>query len=269
MSLDQQQSAERRQAEPSDMFSFADAEFRYEPYPIGIMRPVMDQALYDELVRSYPPLDLFTHLTKVGHKYVLSEKFNAENYHRFIEETPIWRRLRDWIKSDAFIGAVDVMLRDNFIDVGLSRTDFSTVKKLRRGWRDVRRGHFPRIPPGLRARFEFSMLPADGGYILPHTDTPKKLITLIVSTLAEDEWDPAFGGGTEVNRPRDRRHAYNWLNANVPFEEAERLDTFEFAPNQCIVFVKTFNSLHCVRPMTGKGSTAMRRTLTINIEHDE
>ena len=251
------------------MFRFADAEFRYEPYPIGIMRPVMDQELYGELVRNYPPLELFTHLTKVGHKYVLSEKFNAENYHRFIEETPIWRRLRAWIKSDAFIAAVDAMLRDNFIDVGLSRTDFSTVKKLRRGWHDVRRGYFPRIPPGLRARFEFSMLPADGGYILPHTDTPKKLITLIVSTLAEGEWDPAFGGGTEVNRPRDRRHAYNWLNANVPFEEAEPLDTYEFAPNQCIVFVKTFNSLHCVRPMTGKGSTAMRRTLTINIERDE
>ena len=39
--------------------------------------------------------------------------------------------------------------------------------------------------------------------------------------------------------------------------------------NQCVVFVKTFNSLHSVPPMRGKGSKAMRRTLTINIETPE
>jgi hypothetical protein len=33
-----------------------------------------------------------------------------------------------------------------------------------------------------------------------------------------------------------------------------------------VVFVKTFNSWHSVRPMTGSGSALMRKTLTINIE---
>jgi hypothetical protein len=46
----------------------------------------------------------------------------------------------------------------------------------------------------------------------------------------------------------------------------EVLDTFEFTPNQVVVFVKTFNSWHSVRPMTGAGSPLMRKTLTINIE---
>ena len=44
------------------------------------------------------------------------------------------------------------------------------------------------------------------------------------------------------------------------------IDTFEFTPNQGVIFVKTFNSWHSVRPMTGKGSKLMRKTLTINIE---
>ena len=35
-------------------------------------------------------------------------------------------------------------------------------------------------------------------------------------------------------------------------------------PNQAVLFVKTFNSLHCVRPMTGPAE-AMRRTLTVNL----
>lgn len=251
------------------MLQFADAEFRYEPYPIGVIKSPMDDDLYRELVHNYPPIELFAHLPKVGHKYVLSEKFNEDNYHRFVKQTPIWRRLHEFIKGDSFIQAVDAMLQDNSIDVGLSRKSFSGVKKMRRAQKDLVRGRLPRIPPGLRSRFEFSMLPADGGYILPHTDTPKKLITLIVSTLENGEWDPAFGGGTEVNRARNPRQSYNWLNENVPFEDVETLHTFEFRPNQCIVFVKTFNSLHCVRPMTGQGSPAMRKTLTINIEQDE
>ena len=37
-------------------------------------------------------------------------------------------------------------------------------------------------------------------------------------------------------------------------------------PNQCVIFVKTFNSWHAVYPMTGHGSQALRKTLTINIE---
>jgi hypothetical protein len=44
------------------------------------------------------------------------------------------------------------------------------------------------------------------------------------------------------------------------------LDTYPFTPNQAVVFVKTFNSWHSVRPMQGIGSPAMRKTLTINIE---
>jgi UDP-glucose 4-epimerase len=50
------------------------------------------------------------------------------------------------------------------------------------------------------------------------------------------------------------------------FEDMDVVDSFAFTPNQAVVFVKTFNSWHSVRPMTGNGSAAMRKTLTINIE---
>jgi hypothetical protein len=86
--------------------------------------------------------------------------------------------------------------------------------------------------------------------------------------IREGEWDPAFGGGTDVNRPKDPRLYYNELNRQAEFDEMEVLETFPFEPNQAVVFVKTFNSWHSVRPMTGRGSPAMRKTLTINIEAD-
>jgi hypothetical protein len=121
------------------------------------------------------------------------------------------------------------------------------------------------LPP-LKSRFEFSALPADGGNLTPHTDAPTKIVTLIVSMAEEGEWNPAFGGGTDVNRPRDTRYMYNYYNELASFEDMEVLHTYPFQPNQVIVFVKTFNSWHSVRPMTGTGSKHLRKTLTINIE---
>jgi hypothetical protein len=55
----------------------------------------------------------------------------------------------------------------------------------------------------------------------------------------------------------------------VPWDKIEVLDTIPFVPNQCTVFVKTFNSLHSVRKMKEKGSDALRKTVTIVIEKDE
>jgi hypothetical protein len=93
-----------------------------------------------------------------------------------------------------------------------------------------------------------------------------KVATIIVSMVREGEWDPDFGGGTDVNRPKDLRTNFNEVNRLGRFEDMEVLDTFDFASNQGVIFIKTFNSWHSVRPMTGTGSNALRRTLTINIE---
>jgi hypothetical protein len=55
------------------------------------------------------------------------------------------------------------------------------------------------------------------------------------------------------------------MNRQLEFDDVRAIRSFSFEPNQCVVFVKTFNSLHSVRPMTGPEG-AMRRTLTLNIE---
>lgn len=255
------------------MFNFEHTEFRYEPYPIGLVRPIMDQSYYDELVDSFPPTELFEYKEKFGNKYTLSQKFQSQNYHDFIASKPIWRDLHSWIKSEDFIKSVDRMLLDNDIDMGFKVLRFTPEKRRKRlkkrAIKDLKHGRWPRRAPKLRTRFEFSMLRADGGFVIPHTDTPRKIITLIVSMIKPGEWEPSFGGGTDIARPKDQRYAYNYLNRIVPFEEIEVIDTLPFTPNQCVVFVKTFNSLHSVQPMLQKGSSAMRRSLTINIEKDD
>ena len=238
-------------------------EFFHQPFPIGLAAPVMSESLYRELLSAYPDRDRFVYLETIGHKYTLSEHYNKSEYLSFIKNTPTWRDFHAWVKSRDFIEYILEALAKHHIELGEFRvgrtlgTKFKALNRLLSG---------KRYRPTLTARFEFSMLPADGGYVVPHTDQPSKLVTLVVSMTPPGEWDPNVGGGTDVNRPKRPELAFNRVNKIAEFEDMEVLNSFPFAPNQAVVFVKTFNSWHSVRPMSGRGSNAMRRTLTINIE---
>ena len=67
-------------------------------------------------------------------------------------------------------------------------------------------------------------------------------------------------------RPKDTAANFNFLNRMVEFGETEEIGRYEFEPNQCIVFVKTFNSWHSVPPMKSGRPDVFRRSLTLNIE---
>jgi hypothetical protein len=251
------------------MLNFSATQIRYEPYPLVVLRPALDPALYQELCDSYPDVSLFGTHPKYDFKLSLSEKFTKEDYNRFLEETRPWGRFHAWLRSDEFIRATVEFLRANGIDLDLDDSFESVPRRLGRSIAAVARRRLPSLAPRLRSRFEFSVLKADGGEVEPHTDTPKKLVTLVLSMIKDGEWDPAFGGGLDVNRAVDAKYSFNWKNRKVPWESVEVLETIPFVPNQCIVFVKTFNSLHSVRRMTVKGSSALRRSVTIVIERDE
>lgn len=249
------------------MLDLSSLKFRYEPYPIGMARPALPKATYEELLRSFPPRELFTSLEKVGHKYVLSEKFNGEKYGAFVRGNPAWKDFHSSVKSPEFILSVVGALVESGIDLGIKHFPPTLGRHLKVAWRDMRRGRVPRLDLSLSSRFEFSMLPVTGGYVSPHTDSPGKIITLVVSMV--EGWDNSLGGGTDVIRPLEPAKSYNKLNRKLDFDEIEVLETFDFCSNQVVLFTKTFNSWHCVRPMTGTDPTLMRKTLTINIEVDD
>jgi hypothetical protein len=252
------------------MLNFSAARVRYEPYPLVVLRPAVAPDLYDELCNTYPDTSLFGTHPKYDHKLSLSEKFMKGNYNTFIERTRPWKEFHGWLKSEEFIRATLGFLESVGIDLDVAKSFEPVPKRIGRALGAmVKDRRLPSLPPRLRSRFEFSVLEADGGEVAPHTDTPKKIVTLVLSMVKKGEWDPAIGGGLDVNRSLDPRYAFNWNNRSVPWESVEVLETIPFVPNQCIVFVKTFNSLHSVRPMRQKGFRALRKSVTIVIEKDE
>jgi len=247
------------------MLSFDKAEFRYEPFPIGIAREVLMVDRYASMVAAFPDRGLMKRMQGNTYKFSLSEKNHSARYRKFVQSNPLWRDFHGYIKRGGFISGILKMLRSRHIDLHLG----SAVTTEAGAW--ARMGiSLLKLKPlydlkRLNARFEFSIVPGDGGYLKPHTDAPHKLITLVISMIGEHEWSPEYGGGTDVNRALDVRNAYNHISRSLEFSDVEILHTYPFVPNHCLIFVKTFNSLHSVRPIRAP-SGALRKSLTINIE---
>lgn len=218
------------------MLTLTQARFRYEPYPIGLATEVFARADYDRLVAAYPDEAPFKQLTGAYNKWSLSQRNNPNEYLAFVTNHPVWMPFYRYLKGQIFLDALFACLDQAGIE--------------------------PPKPP-LKTRFEFSSLPGAGGGIEAHTDIPSKVITLIIPMLAPETWDPAWGGGTDMLRPLDPWRRYQ--DYKEPRKAFEVVQSFPYAPNQAVVFIKTFNSWHAVGPIQGPPGS-WRRTLTVNVE---
>lgn len=247
-------------------FNYDCLEFRYEPFPVGLAKKLFDETVYHQLVDSYPPVNLFKSLPKFGNKYSLSEKYYPAKYRSYIKSHAIWRELHTWIKSDAFINEILSILVEHNIDLGFGVKRPSALELFMKNLKGLAVGRLSRRNALLRTRFEYSMLPAAGGLVLPHVDNPDKVVTIVASMVKEGEWHLEYGGGTDINRAKNARFKFNRVNKQADFNDMEIVDTYEFFPNQAVIFTPTFNSWHSVRPLNCQDKQLMRRTITIVIE---
>lgn len=243
-------------------FNFQNADFHYEPYPIAYIPNFLNETDYNKLCDTYPSLELFKHKPVLGNKYSLAEKNNQDFYFNFLKQNPIWKDFFEKVKRKEFVDEVLAFLKTNNVDMGFKR--FWYTRRMSK----TRRGPITRVANKklIRSRFEFSIMSANGGNILPHTDDTKKLVTLVVSFIKPGEWKKEWGGGTDILTTKDPKKVYNNVNFQLPFNDVKRVKEFPFDPNQAVLFVKTYNSWHSVTPMTGPES-ALRKTVTINIEN--
>lgn len=208
----------------------------YEPFPVGFFSPAFPNDVYNELNRSWPEHRLFRYLPELGNKFSLSEMDNGSHWKRLIKSDP-WKSFNAYASSDFFIKRVFKFLRKNNVDVFVSEK--------------------------ISTRWEFSVLPGNGGHIKAHTDSPHKVVTLVLSF--SDEW-PVDDGGTEIFKVKRPEDSFNFMNRQMPWKKIEFVRRMPFGPNFCTLFVKTHDSLHGVRPLNNPGK--MRKTIVINLMID-
>lgn len=246
------------------LFHSENVEFRYRPFPIGSLTPVVDDAIYEEMLSNWPALELFQHMPKLGNKYTLGDAYHRKEFRRFIRETPIWSRFDEWISSQEFIETLMKCLVEHHIDVGF-RSGTTWRKQTVKNIKAMLRGRSSNRGVRLKGTWEFQMIPAHGGYLLPHTDAPNKIVAMTLSMISPGEWDESWGGGIDIGVAKEDRRVYNQLNVQADFDEIDWVDGIAFRPNTGVLFVKTYDSWHAVRPIQGPDDGTMRRNLVINI----
>lgn len=223
------------------MFKFDNVTVRTEPFTAFYIRDLLPPGFYEELADSFPPISLFSFRANLGNKYLLTE--SAGNaYFDFIESAPPWRKFYERVKSDDFKREVLGFLNAHGVDSGNGESVNDFI-----------------------ARFEFSALPTNGGSQRPHTDNPEKLMTLVLCLMKEGEWNPRWGGGTSICRPKDETLHFNYANDYLNFADVEIVDAFPFEPNAGVMFVKTPVSWHCVAPLNLPPAPPLRKTVAVSL----
>lgn len=227
------------------ILSFAATEWRYEPYPVGLVAHLLRPEDLAELTAHYPPPSLFKYMGPPEYlpqadKWSLSELNHPDQYQAFLRSSAPWASFYQTVKSPAFVDHVLTHLKRHHIDLG-------------------RFGKWS-------TRFEFACMPSQGGYLRPHTDSYSKIVTIVIPMPQNGEWDPAYGGATDIVRMKDPTRSFNWINDYAEFSDVETLWQAPYVANAATIFIKTHNSWHAVGPMTGPSRDLMRRTVTINLE---
>ena len=259
------------------MLNFKNTRFRHDPYPIGFAQDVLPQSLYETLISVFPKTELLRQAANMGENKFLLTEFDGAGYFSIIDSHPAWREFYDHVKSRSFIEHMLKFLVDSGIDQGLRGIPIAAsnhydnaasqlAAKVDRKLKRLMPGGDSGVAGHLTSRFEFSALKGDGGSHIPHTDAPRKVISLVLSMMKEGEWNQAWGGGTAVCKPKDMSKNFNYMNRYMPFEEVDVLESFPFVPNGCVIFVKTFNSWHTVMPYKAD-PRVVRKSVVINIDY--
>jgi hypothetical protein len=224
------------------MFNWDNVSVRHEPFTVFYIRNLLQPRFYRDLAKTFPLLSHFRYRDTLGNKYLLTES-EGEPYYDFVRAYPPWQKFYTEIKSANFREQVLSFLRAR-VSEGIQESN---------------------LADSFTSRFEFSVLPANGGSQRPHTDSPRKVVTLVLSLMKEGEWSPDWGGGTSICRPKDETLYSNYSNQYLDFDDVEVIDTFPFVPNACVMFVKTSVSWHCVTPINVPDKAPIRKTVAISL----
>lgn len=237
------------------------ARLSLDPFCFFSVDDYLPPDLYESLRASYPGGSEYS--SNPEGKLGFRSSVDPEGLSRFCAAHPGWGRLFEFFRSDAFLEDLRTTLAE-------------PLRRARRGWPGRRpwyNGNTRPIPNNwlryqvqepVTTTFEFSQLARDA-VVAPHSDAPRKLVTLLLY-FRDSEWQDAWGGGTEYYAPLDPERARSWAATDrIPFEEFKSIGSTGYAANRLAGFVRSANSYHGVPPVTAPAGSS-RKALMINVK---
>ncbi|MEZ5597201.1 MAG: FkbM family methyltransferase [Pseudomonadales bacterium] len=204
---------------------FASMAIQLEPYPHFYVRDVFPVDYYRRMMAMKPDNEELICLNDTGRasgfpeRYVMHLREHLANL-RNEEKRRFWEKHREWFCSDELM----VVLVRRFYDQLIARGDSNL-----------------RIEPEAMFMRDFS------GYMIgPHTDSPKRLVTMMLY-LPDDRQHRHLG--TTVYVPKQAGQICDG-QAHHKFEYFDPVGTAEYLPNTAFGFLKSDNSFHGVPCMS-------------------
>lgn len=244
------------------MINFDKSQFFYDPFPHCILNDFLDKGVYDNICKEYPSLNYFEELQGKDDNNKF-KKYRFSNNHRqlksfnnFINSTNFIKKLYKYLSSEKFIFSLDNFLKKNHVDLRLAEKKSNFITNIK---------NF--IFKKKKIDFEFSLIPTDNGFILPHTDGSEKLISFVIPVIDNKEILKVKNLGTKIFKAVDDEYKFNFFNKTVPLNKAEEVKELPFRDNQMTLHLKTFNSLHGVGPIKNFSQKEIfRKSITVFIE---
>jgi hypothetical protein len=215
-------------AENAAHYAIANVDVRAYPFPHFYVDGVFPSDFYRELLDKLPSLAVYKRLDETGtvskgsypERYICSmEDAEEEEFRKGAGD--FWERFRTWLSSDAFARLIMHKFRDGIIarygpDVELRTT---TDCRLVRDFTNYA--------------------------IAPHTDTPRKLVSLLFYLPCDDTRAHL---GTSIYVPRDPGFRCEGTRHHG-FEGFLKVTTAPYRPNSLLGFLKNDLAFHGVEPI--------------------
>lgn len=218
-------------------YQIANTPVRTYPYPHFYVQPVFPQAFYRRILETMPETEALTPINELGTVGRLDKRtgqitkspfeprylaelsvLEASEQAAFGSGSDTWRSLSAWLLGERFrsliIGKFMAPIEERF-------------------------GVDARLVTSVEARFVRDMTDYS---IKPHTDTPKKLVSLLFYLPADDSLQAL---GTSVYVPKDPAFRCDGKKRH-PFEQFNKVMTAGFLPNSLFCFLKSDRAFHGV-----------------------
>ncbi len=253
----------------------AQYDIEYYPFPIAQIKNYIDPKYIDKLVKSFPDISLFDYIEdkKFGNKYALSEVNNRKKYFKFLKSNKIWNDFFLQINTIEFqkfcfdkLSEKKIALNHPIPTNSLQKIKYLINHYLYRIGKVLFNDKIYLGSPKIKTTLEFQIMSANGNYLLPHTDSKRKILTFCLN-LTDSNWKKEYGGGFSSFIPKDISNYYNFNDEFLQFNQCDTIKDYDFEFNQVNLFIKTFNSLHGVKQMQGP-KTSYRKSINFSFIYE-